>query len=65
MGSTVEVTGDEAHHAVTVRRLRVGESVVLTDGLGRAVAGPGHTTGKRGLSVTVASLSDSPRRSRS
>ena len=32
VGSTVEVTGDEAHHAVAVRRLRVGESVVLTDG---------------------------------
>ena len=36
VGSTVEVTGDEAHHAVPVRRLRVGESVALTDGLGRA-----------------------------
>ena len=40
VGSTVEVTGDEAHHAVAVRRLRVGESVVLTDGRGRAVTGP-------------------------
>ena len=27
-------TGDEAHHAVAVRRLRVGEPVVLTDGRG-------------------------------
>ena len=34
VGSAVEVTGDEAHHAVAVRRLRVGESVVLTDGAG-------------------------------
>ena len=34
-GASVEVTGDEAHHAVAVRRLRVGESVVLTDGCGR------------------------------
>ena len=28
------VDGDEAHHAVAVRRLRVGEQVVLTDGAG-------------------------------
>ena len=27
-------TGDEAHHAVAVRRLRVGEQVALTDGAG-------------------------------
>ena len=35
VGSSVTVEGDEAHHAVAVRRLRVGESVVLTDGAGR------------------------------
>ena len=35
----VEVTGDEAHHAVAVRRLRVGESVVLTDGCRRSATG--------------------------
>ena len=38
-GPSVEVTGDEAHHAVAVRRLRVGESVVLTDGAGTSVTG--------------------------
>lgn len=32
---TVELTGDEAHHAVAVRRLRVGERVRLTDGAGQ------------------------------
>ena len=31
VGSTVTVEGDEAHHAVAARRLRVGESVMLTD----------------------------------
>ena len=35
-------TGDEAHHAVAVRRLRVGEQVVLTDGAGRV----GHRRGR-------------------
>ncbi len=34
VGDSVTVEGDEAHHAVAVRRLRVGESVVLTDGAG-------------------------------
>ncbi|MBF4761556.1 16S rRNA (uracil(1498)-N(3))-methyltransferase [Nocardioides islandensis] len=59
-GGTVEVTGDEAHHAVAVRRLRVGESVVLTDGRGRSVTGPVASTGKRVFAVTAASVSDVP-----
>ncbi|MBB6629343.1 16S rRNA (uracil(1498)-N(3))-methyltransferase [Nocardioides sp. KIGAM211] len=55
VGSTVEVTGGEAHHAVAVRRLRVGESVVLTDGLGTSVTGEVSSTGKRVFAVTVVS----------
>ena len=35
-GATVVVEGDEAHHAVVVRRTRVGEQLVLTDGAGGA-----------------------------
>ena len=38
-GERVEVTGPEGRHAVTVRRLRVGERVDLTDGEGILVAG--------------------------
>ena len=56
-GSSVTVEGDEAHHAVAVRRLRVGESVVLTDGAGLSVVGSVASTGKRVFTVTVASLS--------
>jgi 16S rRNA (uracil1498-N3)-methyltransferase len=56
-GSTVEVTGDEAHHAVAVRRLQVGERVVLTDGEGTSVIGEVAATGKRVFSVTVSSVS--------
>lgn len=55
VGDTVEVTGDEAHHAVAVRRLAVGESVVLTDGAGLSVVGAVAETGKRVFTVTVAS----------
>jgi 16S rRNA (uracil1498-N3)-methyltransferase len=52
-GATVEVTGDEAHHAVAVRRLREGEPVVLTDGAGTRVTGTVSSTGKRVFSVRV------------
>jgi len=52
-GATVEVEGDEAHHAVAVRRLRAGEQVVLTDGLGASATGTVSGTGKRRLTVTV------------
>ncbi len=55
-GAAVEVSGDEAHHAVAVRRLRVGESVVLTDGAGTSATGEVTSTGKRVFSVTVLSV---------
>ncbi|HEY3014558.1 MAG TPA: 16S rRNA (uracil(1498)-N(3))-methyltransferase [Nocardioides sp.] len=60
-GSVVEVTGDEAHHAVAVRRLRVGESVVLTDGLGTSVTGEVVSTGKRLFAVSATSVDSAPR----
>lgn len=53
VGDVVEVTGDEAHHAVAVRRLRVGEQVVLTDGRGASAPGVVATTGKRVFTVEV------------
>lgn len=34
VGDSVVVDGDEARHAVVVRRTRVGERVVLADGRG-------------------------------
>jgi 16S rRNA (uracil1498-N3)-methyltransferase len=52
-GTVVEVTGDEAHHAIAVRRLREGERVVLTDGRGTRVMGPVSSTGKRVFEVLV------------
>ncbi|HEX4687764.1 MAG TPA: 16S rRNA (uracil(1498)-N(3))-methyltransferase [Nocardioides sp.] len=50
-GDEVTVEGDEAHHAVAVRRLRVGESVMLTDGRGTTLVGTVAETGKRRLTV--------------
>ena len=46
-GDAVTVEGAEAHHAVAVRRLRVGERVVLTDGAGTSVRAVVSSTGKR------------------
>ncbi|WP_193604761.1 16S rRNA (uracil(1498)-N(3))-methyltransferase [Nocardioides dongkuii] len=56
VGAPVTVEGDEAHHAVAVRRLRVGESVVLTDGAGTSVVGEVSSTGKRVFAVTATSV---------
>lgn len=61
VGDTVSVTGDEAHHAVAVRRLRVGERVQLTDGAGSIAVGAVAATGKRLLEVTVESVAVRPR----
>ena len=59
-GDVVTVEGDEAHHAVAVRRLRVGERVVLTDGRGRTASGTVAGTGKRRLEVTADDVVDHP-----
>ena len=61
VGAEVVVEGDEAHHAVAVRRLRVGEHVVLTDGAGVAVRGVVDSTGKRVFAVVVEEVTRHPR----
>ncbi len=55
-GSLVEVTGDEAHHAVAVRRLHAGEPVLLTDGAGTAATGTVEETGKRRFTVRLSDV---------
>ena len=61
VGDEVVVEGDEAHHAVVVRRLRTGERVVLTDGRGRSVTAEVATTGKRVFTALVAAVVAAPR----
>jgi 16S rRNA (uracil1498-N3)-methyltransferase len=56
----VTVEGDEAHHAVAVRRLRVGERVVLTDGRGRSVTAEVSSTGKRVFTAVAADVFVAP-----
>ena len=52
-GTSYVLTGDEAHHAVAVRRVRVGEEVVLTDGRGTRAVVEVSATGKRSLTVEI------------
>lgn len=57
-GDTVTVEGDEAHHAVVVRRLRVGESLQLADGIGRVATGEVSSTSKREFAVLVRDVAE-------
>jgi 16S rRNA (uracil1498-N3)-methyltransferase len=53
VGATVELGGDEGRHAVVVRRLRVGERLVLTDGAGAAATCTVTGTAKASLTASV------------
>ncbi|MGL5406365.1 MAG: 16S rRNA (uracil(1498)-N(3))-methyltransferase [Propionibacteriaceae bacterium] len=53
VGGLVVVTGDEGRHAVQVRRIRVGEIVLVADGAGTAIRGEVITADKNGLQVAV------------
>lgn len=52
-GGSVVLNGSEARHAVTVRRLRVGEPVDVADGLGLRVRGRVAATAADRLSVGI------------
>ncbi|HOC14070.1 MAG TPA: 16S rRNA (uracil(1498)-N(3))-methyltransferase [Propionicimonas sp.] len=53
VGQTVTLGGDEGRHAATVKRIRVGEVVLISDGNGAAVRGPVLTVDKSQLTVRV------------
>ena len=56
VGDHVAVTGDEGRHAVIVRRIRKGEAVLVSNGIGLAVRGPVLTADVNGLVVDVAEV---------
>lgn len=56
VGATVELDGAEARHAVSVSRLRVGESVLITNGRGLLVDAQAVEVGKDRVSLVVSSL---------
>ena len=60
VGDTVTLAGDEGRHAVVVRRLRVGERVVLTDGRGHGVGGTVTAVADASLRLTVDNVRQVP-----
>lgn len=63
VGDRVTLDGDEGRHAATVKRLRIGEQLVLTDGAGTAVTGTVVESAKSSLVVEAESVSRAPRES--
>ena len=59
IGGIVEVTGDEARHAVVVKRTTPGEGVLLADGAGRAVRGRVVAAERNRLAVEVTEILES------
>lgn len=59
-GDTVVLTGTEAHHAASVRRVRVGEEVTVGDGRGAWLTGHCESVAPREVVVRVDSRMDAP-----
>lgn len=57
VGGTLELTGDEARHAITVQRRREGERIDVVDGAGRRVGGAIVAVGDRSLTIAVEDVS--------
>ncbi|MFT4229157.1 MAG: 16S rRNA (uracil(1498)-N(3))-methyltransferase [Microbacterium sp.] len=60
VGDVVTLTGAEAHHAATVRRVRGGEEVTVGDGRGAWLTGVVETVQSREVSVRVTERVDVP-----
>lgn len=60
VGDGVALAGDEARHAVTVNRLRVGERISIGDGAGLVVSGSIVTVAPGALEVIVESVREEP-----
>ncbi len=59
-GETVVVEGDEARHAVVVRRIGVGEELVLVDAAGTSATCTVTDTAKSALTVSVSGVEHVP-----
>lgn len=56
VGEVVTLTGQEGHHASSVRRIKCGEVILVSDGAGTAVRGPVVDTEKGSLSIQIAEV---------
>jgi 16S rRNA (uracil1498-N3)-methyltransferase len=61
--TTIEVTGDEAHHAITVSRMSVGEQLILSDGQGNWATGEISAADKKSFTLKVLDRGHSPAQS--
>jgi 16S rRNA (uracil1498-N3)-methyltransferase len=53
IGSSLEVSGDEAHHAIKVVRVEIGEEILLADGSGAWARGKIDAIAKKSFTVAV------------
>lgn len=60
VGDEITLAGDEGRHAVAVRRIAVGETILLADGAGAAVRGPVVSTDKASLVMRVEDVLSTP-----
>lgn len=60
VGTLIELTGPEAKHAVSVRRMRVGEAIQLTDKMGLRIRGLVDSINGNSLKVRVESVEQEP-----
>ncbi len=61
VGEMISVEGDEGFHAATVRRIRPGERLVLSDGVGTWAPCVVESATKRGLSARIVDRTTAPR----
>ncbi|QGF24326.1 16S rRNA (uracil(1498)-N(3))-methyltransferase [Raineyella fluvialis] len=61
LGDVVTLAGEEGHHAAVVRRIRLGEVVVLTDGQGTGVRGEVVAVSKKSIDVRADEVLHAPR----
>ncbi|WP_395640359.1 16S rRNA (uracil(1498)-N(3))-methyltransferase [Pseudolysinimonas sp.] len=59
-GSVVTLGGDEGRHAITVARVRVGETLSISDGAGLVVTGPVASIEGNTLTLTVEAANRHP-----
>ena len=57
-GAEIALAGSEGKHAVAVRRMRVGEGIQLTDGLGKRVRGNVSAVEQNSLMIRVTDVID-------
>jgi 16S rRNA (uracil1498-N3)-methyltransferase len=60
VGDVVVLTGDEGHHAATVRRVRPGEEVLVGDGRGSVLRCQVRTVGHDSVELAVLARRDQP-----